>query len=86
MDGAVMDDAEALVVERRRNAEERHEAIMAAIHGIHTRLDVLNGRTRACENDLLLMKDRQVRFSAVAGSILTALAAALAYAVTLAAR
>ena len=30
--------------------DQRHEAIMEAISGVHERLDTLNGRTRKLEN------------------------------------
>lgn len=36
--------------------DERHMAVMGAIGGIHDRLDILNGRTRAVEVDVSVLK------------------------------
>lgn len=38
---------------------ERHESLMAAVTGINERLDVLNGRTRANEQHIAVLHDRQ---------------------------
>lgn len=34
------------------------EDIKAGIHGIHSRLDALNGRTRSAEQDIAVLRDR----------------------------
>ena len=74
-------DADELASERRRYSDERHDAIMAALGGVTARLDTLNGRTSKTEIDLAVMKDRQARTSALFASIMTALAAGMAYAI-----
>lgn len=35
--------------------DQRHDAVMMAISGVHTRLDTLNGRTRALENKVTVL-------------------------------
>ena len=35
--------------------DQRHQAVMEAIEGVHTRLDTLNGRTRALENKVSVL-------------------------------
>jgi hypothetical protein len=35
--------------------DQRHDAIMAAIEGVHARLDTLNGRTRTLENKVSVL-------------------------------
>ena len=35
--------------------DQRHQAIMAAIEGVHMRLDTLNGRTRTLENKVSVL-------------------------------
>lgn len=41
-----------------RLADERHRQLMAALDGIHERLDALNGRTRRNETDLATITER----------------------------
>lgn len=36
--------------------DKRHDEVMAAIKGVHTRLDVLNGRTRKLEVEQGVLK------------------------------
>ena len=74
-------DADELANERRRYSDERHDAIMAALGGVTARLDALNGRTSKAEINLAVIKDRQARTSALFASVLTALAAGVAYAI-----
>jgi hypothetical protein len=35
--------------------DQRHQAVMDAIEGVHTRLDTLNGRTRTLENKVTVL-------------------------------
>ena len=35
--------------------DQRHQAIMGAISGVHERLDTLNGRTRTLENKVSVL-------------------------------
>lgn len=35
--------------------DQRHEAVMTAISGVHTRLDILNGRTRKLEQKVSVL-------------------------------
>lgn len=73
-------DTEQLALERRMHSEERHTDIMCAIKGIHDRLDVLNGRTRATELEVAVIKDRAARVAAVYVSLGSILAVGVAYA------
>ena len=73
-------DTEQLAMERRMHSEERHTDIMCAIKGIHDRLDVLNGRTRATELEVAVIKDRAARVAAVYVSLGSILAVGVAYA------
>jgi len=42
----------------QRLADERHKQLLDGIHGIHQRLDRLNGRTSANEIDLATLTER----------------------------
>lgn len=35
--------------------DQRHDAVMGAIRGVHERLDTLNGRTRTLENKVSVL-------------------------------
>ena len=55
------------------------ELLRADIHGVHVRLDVLNGRTRKCESDIAVLYDRgqqakdgHARYAGWAGVLLSA--------------
>ena len=59
--------------------DERHTALMAAIAGISDRLDLLNGRQRASEQQLAVLDDRSNRTNAVSISALSAVVVAAIY-------
>ena len=59
--------------------DERHTALMAAIAGISDRLDLLNGRQRASEQQLAVLDDRSNRTNAVSISALSAVIVAAIY-------
>ena len=59
--------------------DERHTALMTAIIAVHTRLDLLNGRQRASEQQLAVLDDRSSRTNAVSISALSAVVVAAIY-------
>ena len=59
--------------------DERHTALMTAIGGIIDRLDLLNGRQRASEQQLAVLDDRSSRTNAVSISALSAVVVAAIY-------
>ena len=59
--------------------DERHTALMTAIAGISDRLDLLNGRQRASEQQLAVLDDRSSRTNAVSISALSAVVVAAIY-------
>lgn len=59
--------------------DERHTALMAAIISVHTRLDLLNGRTRESERHIAVLDDRSNRTNAVSISALSAVIVAAIY-------
>ncbi len=59
--------------------DERHSAIMRAITAVHTRLDLLNGRTRESERSIAVLSDRSGRTNAVSISALSAVVVAAIY-------
>ena len=59
--------------------DERHTALMTAIAGISDRLDLLNGRQRASEQQLAVLDDRSNRTNAVSVSALSAVVVAAIY-------
>lgn len=52
---------------------------MAAIISVHTRLDLLNGRTRESERHIAVLDDRSNRTNAVSISALSAVVVAAIY-------
>ena len=59
--------------------DERHTALMTAIAGISDRLDLLNDRQRASEQQLAVLDDRSSRTNAVSISALSAVVVAAIY-------
>ena len=59
--------------------DERHQALMTSLRGIHERLDKLNGRTRDSEREIAVLADRSGRSNAIAISALSAVTAAAVY-------
>ena len=59
--------------------DERHTALMTAIAGISARLDLLNDRQRASEQQLAVLDDRSSRTNAVSISALSAVVVAAIY-------
>ena len=45
----------------RDEFESWMQLLRADVQGIHLRLDTLNGRTRECETDIAVLKDRGAR-------------------------
>lgn len=64
---------------QQRLADERHMALMTAITAVHDRLDLLNGRTRASETEIAVLRDRSARNNAIAISSLSSVIAAALY-------
>ena len=58
---------------------ERHEALMGSIKSVHTRLDLLNGRTRNAERDIAILSDRSWRVNAISLSSISIVIAAALY-------
>lgn len=59
--------------------DQRHQEVLGAIKGVHDRLDVLNGRTRAVENKVTVLEDRSPgRVSAVVSTVISGLAGGIA--------
>tara|TARA_R110000868_G_C10436461_1_gene724921 strand:- start:23 stop:238 length:216 start_codon:yes stop_codon:yes gene_type:complete len=65
--------------DHQRLLDERHTAVMAAIAGLGSRLDALNGKTRASELAIAVLSDRSGRTNAVSISALSAVVAAGIY-------
>ena len=65
--------------DHQRLLDERHTAIMAAIAGLGSRLDALNGKTRASELAIAVLSDRSGRTNAVSISALSAVVVAGIY-------
>lgn len=63
----------------RQLLDERHAALMAAITAVHTRLDLLNGRTRESERHIAVLDDRSNRTNAISISALSAVVVAAVY-------
>ena len=59
--------------------DERHQALMTSLRGIHERLDRLNGRTRDSEREIAVLADRSGRSNAIAISALSAVVVATIY-------
>ena len=59
--------------------DERHTALMTAIAGISDRLDLLNDRQQASEQQLAVLDDRSSRTNAVSISALSAVVVAAIY-------
>ena len=55
--------------------DERHSALMTAIIAVHTRLDLLNGRTRESERSIAVLSDRSSRSNALSWSSIGAVVA-----------
>jgi hypothetical protein len=49
--------------------DQRHSEVLAAILGVHSRLDALNGRTRTLENKITILEERTPPSRIAAGSI-----------------
>ena len=65
--------------DHQRLLDERHTAVMAAIAGLGSRLDALNGKTRASELAIAVLSDRSGRTNAVSISALSAVVVAGIY-------
>ena len=65
--------------DHQRLLDERHTAVMAAIAGLGSRLDALNGKTRTSELAIAVLSDRSGRTNAVSISALSAVVVAGIY-------
>jgi hypothetical protein len=59
--------------------KERHNQVMSAVIAIHHRLDQLNGRTRATEQQVAVLSDRSSRSNALSWSSMGAVIAGAIY-------
>ena len=80
MDSSGNDERNAdLMDPHQQLLDERHAALMAVMHGISERLDVLNGRTRSSEQHIAVLEDRSNRHNAISVSALSAVVGAIIY-------
>lgn len=59
--------------------DQRHQEVLTAISGVHTRLDVLNGRTRIVESKVTVLEDRSPgRVATVVSSVISGITGGIA--------